>query len=62
MGFCWYRSRRDGGYTPASRGAPGKSGGSDGGPVGWILGLLGKTRRGRNPTLRLDDQDDTNEL
>ncbi|KAI7853199.1 serine carboxypeptidase-domain-containing protein [Circinella umbellata] len=66
LGYCWYKNRKNKqqGYRapPSSRGAPGSS--SSPGRVfgGGFLGLFGKGKRNKRPKLRLDDQDDTNEL
>ncbi|KAI8137123.1 serine carboxypeptidase-domain-containing protein [Fennellomyces sp. T-0311] len=60
-GYCWYRSRkqtREGYSRSTSRGAPSSNKVFGGG----FLGLFGKNKRNNRPKLRLDDQDDTNEL
>lgn len=64
LGYCWCKNRKSKqeGYRvpPSSRGAPGSSSGAVFG--GGFLGLFGKGKRNKRPKLRLDDQDDTNEL
>ncbi|KAI7879403.1 alpha/beta-hydrolase [Lichtheimia hyalospora FSU 10163] len=58
-GYCWYKSKKQAreGYTRPS------STTRDGEPMGGgFLGLFGKGKRSNRPKLRLDDQDDTNEL
>ncbi|KAI9491365.1 serine carboxypeptidase-domain-containing protein [Zychaea mexicana] len=66
LGYCWYRNRKNKqqhGYerrpSASSRGAPASSTTVFG---GGFLGLFGKGKRNKRPKLRLDDQDDTNEL
>lgn len=58
-GYCWYKSRKQAreGYSRPS------STRRDGEPMGGgFLGLFAKGKRSNRPKLRLDDQDDTNEL
>ncbi|KAI9271802.1 serine carboxypeptidase-domain-containing protein [Phascolomyces articulosus] len=63
LGYCWCKSRKGKqGYSrppTTSRGAPASSGTVFG---GGFLGLFGKGKQNKRPKLRLDDQDDTNEL
>lgn len=58
-GYCWYRSRQQAreGYS-----RPGARRGSHTAGSGLLGRLLGRDGRSKRTKLRLDDQDDTNEL